>query len=640
MALQVAALATIFSIFFSLQTERTRIVTIHRPIVISQERKTPAFYVYQQAQQVTQEKKQEIVNTDKATKYLSNLSLAGSSEKITTNMLKISRTETIAWIEKQKGTNGEVETKKHLANIPQKSLFEVSPEINYWQGPLATQTENPTTLSPEKKWATVRGKFELIEGVGVLNHYIVLKRIEEGQVREVGQIDLKNGSYAIEIESPRGFLLAQIKDEKGLLIGEDREKLINLQSRGSFLEGPFIRVGQPATVALNSGPRESSTEKVSNQRSVANSASDTKIFSASLFDNQNILDDHTNVVLNVSAFTSTIARTLDLTQIYKSITTIRHAGDKSETPVFTTKWLEGVLQYIIDIQKLSTDIKNKPIIIGRVFQNGKGYSGVDVKIETAPDLHPIYLDQFLIPNANLSATSENGYFMFVGVDAGTYFVSAEKENSILGSQMFIAEDNAIAFQNILTESSAQTKVIRVFDAFSGEPVESEVISTLTTDLIETISGQTQVTSHIEQSVSEAIIRPRNNTEYLPVRYLFNTKKDYIHIPMLKEAWVLSIKNAMAINQLPNTGTIIGFTEEDQYEVFLTQKTDYDSHNVIFFDNLGNPTEAPAKGGGFIMFNVPTGATEVILQEPRSSKIHSQVIHVLNEQHVVLHLKSE
>ena len=43
-------------VFFTSQTEQSRVVTIQRPIMITQERKTPAYFVYQQAQKLQQKK--------------------------------------------------------------------------------------------------------------------------------------------------------------------------------------------------------------------------------------------------------------------------------------------------------------------------------------------------------------------------------------------------------------------------------------------------------------------------------------------------------------------------------------------------------------------------------------------------------
>lgn len=628
--------------FFTSKTEQSRVVAIHRPLVITQERKTPAYYVYQQARTLQRRSPAAVESPSLTpTTYLSSLSLPETSERVQIAEMKLSRKEVFAHLETTYRTASVTNSiNQDIQNLAYEKVF-ISQPI---ETPLAEKENEVPALSPSKKWATIKGKFELKDGVGIVDHYIELKRVEEGHVRELGRIDLNAGAYSIDIESPQGYLIAQIKDRTGFLIGEDRQKLINLQSRGSYFEGPFIRVGNPETIAANLGqPAGAGASKTaasafsSTNTSNKTSNSNTAV-SVSLFDNQTTLAKSSDVFANISRYSSTISRVFDPSGIYKNITTIRHTGDKTETPVFTSKWLSGVVEYVSDLQKIQFKSKDMAVIMGRVLVNGKAVAGAQVQIDSAPGVLAVYFDQFMIPATNLEATSENGYFMFIGVEPAAYNIVALKQSIVLGSQMFVAETDSLAFQNISSVSVPRTKIIRTFDAFSSEPIATDIVTPEQEEAIEATEGTALFKTLSEMSVAEYIVRTSSRL-YLPIRYLQNSRLDYAHIPMIQENWLNTVKGIKKIPDLANTGTIIGFTTDLIYDAYLTTDS-YDKGNIAYFDSQGQVVNVPTKGGGFILYNVPVGPREVILQEKAVDKIYSQVFNVVNQQVSVSHFLAD
>ncbi len=619
-------------LFFTSQTEQTRVVTIQRPIMITQERKTPAYFVYQQAQKL-QQKKIESKNTP--TTYLSSLSLSPPQVTIQTAEMKINKKE---WLAISAPANVQIARiaqpeKDEPTTLTYQQVFGAPAPIE----PLARQPNQATTLSPAKKWATIRGKFELIEGVGIVNHYIELKRVEEGQIKEVGYIDLKAGVYTIDIESPNGDLIAQIKDQNGSLIGEDRERLINLQSRGAFFEGPFIRVGRPETIAVNPAPRTSyeSSSRLDALGKSNETATASRGISVSLFDNQNVLTKPNDVFTNISKYSTTISRVFDPSRIYRDIVSLRQTGDKTETAMFTTRWLSGVIEYISDVQKIEFMSKNGPIIIGRVLIDGKAAANAQVQIDSLAGVAPIYFDQFMIPSFSQNGTSENGYFMFLGLEPNNYHIVASKQNVTLGSQLFIAENEMVGFQNISSLGTPRFKIIRTFDAFTSAVISTDISTAESEEAIENVAGTISFKTYIESSLGEYLVRAAGSRAYVPARYVQNTKQEYIHIPMIQENWLLAVKNFNKIEEKEDAGTIIGFVTDLTYDAYLVS-ADYNKNDIVFFNSLGHVVTVPTAGGGFILFNVPTGARELVLQEKNSDRIYSQVFNVLNQQVSVSH----
>lgn len=611
-------------------------VTIQRPIMITQERKTPAYFVYQQAQKLQQKK---IDSKSTPTTYLSSLSLSPPQITIQTAEMKFDKKE---WQARTALPNVQIAAvAKPVSDAPRTLTYQ---QVFGTQAPTETVVQQPnqaTALSPAKKWATIRGKFELIEGVGIVNHYIELKRVEEGQIREVGYIDLKAGLYTIDIESPNGYLIAQIKDQNGGLVGEDRERLINLQSRGAFFEGPFIRVGRPETIAANPGlgtsydtsSRLAALGK-SNKTTTANQG-----ISVSLFDNQNVLAKPNDVFTNISKYSTTIGRVFDPSRIYKDIVSLRQTGDKTETAMFTTKWLNGVTEYISDVQKIEFMSKNGPVIIGRVLIDGKAVAGSQVHIDSLAGVTPIYFDQFMIPSFSQNGTSENGYFMFLGLEPNNYHIVATKQSVVLGSQLFIAEKEMVAFQNISSQGTPRFKLIRTFDAFTSTVLSTDISTAEFEEAIENTVGTVSFKTYAEASLGEFLTRASGSRAYVPVRYVQNTRQEYVHIPMIQENWLLAVKNHNKIEEKADAGTIVGFVTDLTYDAYLVSD-EYNKNDIVFFNSLGHIVAEPVAGGGFILFNVPIGARELILQEKNGDRIYSMVFNVLDQQVSVTHFSAD
>ncbi len=640
------------TLFFSAKTEQTRVLTIQKPLVITQERRTPAYFVYQQSQNLLQKKSNESIAPST---FLSQQSVKPRLNEIKLSELKLTKFEYAQIYNRLENSNRivAVTTSTQQTRRLASAAFDLEKVVFNAPLPRAPSVldslEQEPALSPEKKWATLRGKFELRDGVGIVDHISNIRRVEEGQTRELGRIDLNAGTYSIDIESPNGYLIAQIKDQSGKIIGEDRKPIVNLQNKGSYFEGPFIRVGHPASLAVNNGdeaPQAASRAKppiVASAKSVipaavtaanAFSATGSGAMVASIFDNQKLLDSAQQEVINVSKFSSTIARLDDPLHVYASVTTVRMTGDSSQTPQLTQKWLHGSLAYISDTQKIEFRSPEAPVLMGRVLIDGQPVVGAQVHIDGQIGYQAVYLDEFMIPSAQLTETSTNGYFLFVSVNEDIYEVIASKQNKIIGSQIFIAENARISYQNILTVSSAQTKTIRSFDAFTSENVPVDLLTAGSDDIIELPGAYGMIRTYVDSNVTNYYVRSPS-TVYADINYTTSGQKDFVHIPMIQAAWLNQLRLNKGLSEQPNTGVIIGFTMNLSYTAYLAAEK-YDPSNIAYFDLYGRPTPQPVVGGGFALFNVPAGAHEVVLQDTQTEQLHSQVFQIRSSQNYVSH----
>ncbi|MFZ3230060.1 MAG: hypothetical protein WA160_07640 [Pseudobdellovibrio sp.] len=624
---------------FSIKVEKNKVITISKPIVITQARKTPAFYLYQQANKLDQDQTSEQIQNVAST-FLSTDKTIAVAPVVELVEMKFDQRD----IGSEKDYGFQIAKFKPIQN-EEKQNVDATQTIPYKD----TLSENKPAVvvnaSPLKKWATVRGKFEVKDGVGVVDHIVEIKRVEEGQVREIGQIDLKAGSYSIDIESPQGELVAQITDRNGLLIGRDQQKVVNLQSRGSYFEGPFIRVGFSQQMAANpelpgkGDERQTVAENRSGRTPANNSMARAKEdefasgITASLFSDQHQLEKAKDQFGNISRTSSTISLIADKKLNYMNMITIRQTGDLLETPLFTKKWIDGVITYVADQMKIEFKSKTAPIIIGRVFSDKKPLAGARVQIESQPGLNPIYLDQFMIPSMKQDSTSENGYFMFVGLEQDDYSVVAFQNNKITGHQMFTTVDSRISYQNILSSSVPHVVLVRSFDAFTGQPADADIISSDLEEIIETKAGIASFRTNNELGLSTYLVRPKQG--YMPINYVQDSRLDHVHIPLVSEEQLTNIQQQLQIESVPNTGNIIGFVPGADYEMYLISE-EYNISQIAYFNQNGQISKGPMPGGGFILFNVPIGAREVVVQEKKTERIFSQVYFIKTGQTSVSH----
>ncbi len=636
------AVSSIF--LFATKTEHHRVVTIQKPIVITQERRTPAFFAYQQSQ-LLRASKPEVAVT-KST-FLTNLNEQPHLPHFQLTEMRLTKTEYIAYqtaLYKSRVIAGA--QYDHSGFDYEKVIFNSDPQESAFD-----YADAPTVLSPERRWAIVQGNFELRDGVGITDHIIDIKRVEDGLVREQGRINLSAGTYSIEIESPNGYLVAEVRDKSGLIIGEDRQRLVNLQGRGSFLQGPFIKVKRPdGTLAGNPSQgkgnpsasvnwatggdtvaakgKSGGSSSVASFKAAPSATSGGTVLAATIFNDQKVFTRATDEFSNVSLLSSTIARIYDPSQIYNNVVSIRMAGERAETPMFTKSWLSNAVNIVAREQQIQIK-QGLPVLIGRVFVDGQPMAGAQVQIEKSLNARAVYLDQFLNPSSVIAETTSNGYFMFVGVDPGSYDVVAFANNHIIGSQLFTAEAGSISFQNIYSKNIPVSQMIRSYDAFTADPVETDIYLSSQDEIIQTAEGSASFRSYVENNVSDFTVRTAD-PQYVPLRLVQSGKKDYAHIPMIQENWLNQIKQSKLINDLPAHGTIIGFTPQLKYEVYLAADN-YDKSNVVYFTKEGELASTPQANGGFIMFNVPEGAKEVVLNNLENEKIFSQVLSVDSQQ---------
>jgi len=608
------AIATAAAFLYSPKVEKTGKVFVAQPLVISQERKSPAYYLFQQTQlalkKPTREPAQDLTpsvhlngsqSSEIGVTYVQPMVLnrVELSEQTDQELKKIAQKQTDSTLLSKINFSDAISRSTQAQNPAQRSsdsaLFLENPSEKLKQSPL--------------EGATIRGQFELTEGVAIVDHIVTLQRIFEGQSVELGQVDLKAGMYQIQVGSFEGELVAEVKDRSGVIIGEDRQRILGLKQSGKFFSGPLLKLGQPSAFALN--PRNVDDKKIAENAQ-----------NASFFSGHHTLKKTTDTYSNVASLSSTVGLISDKTGGNATTLSLRLGKDKSETLLFSQKWVDGVVSYLSE--KVQIQYLPEPgIIIGRILQDGKPVAGAQVVVENQPGLEPYYLDQFLIPQMNQNVTSTNGFFILPGLQSGAYQISAFLKERHLGSQLYYVDSNVVSYQEILSTLKTQSVLVRAFDAFTSEPMDAEILLPGREDMVEVSEGTTRYRTASEQGLQSLIVRPlnRNYADYI---YLQNNKKDHLHLPFVLDAWLDQLKRSAQIPSAEDASLFIGFVPQGNYDLFLSLEA-FDRKNIIYFNSQGLITPTPVPGGGFIIYNLASGLQEIILQDQSTERTYSQVV---------------
>ncbi len=599
------ALILPMALLYSPKIETSGTVYIVKPMTITQERKSPAYDVFRQSQKVLQIATPDTTPDEVATTnlVLNTNDVIHTNEILKTAELVIDQKELL------------IETEKKLEQFAvAKTDSTLLSKLNI-SAPIAPQFSQNKSQA-----ATIRGNFELTEGVGIVDHIVSLRRVFEGQSFELGEVDLKAGMYQILVGSFEGELVAEIKDRTGIIIGEDRQKLFGLKRSGLFFSGPLLKVGQPSSIGMNA-------RNVDDRKIVETS------LAASLYSGNYSLKKTTDTYPNVASLSSTIGLVEDHTKKNIATLSFRTVKDQSETLLFSQKWVDGLKNYLSEKLQIQY-IPNSGLIIGRIMQDGKPVAGAQVVIENQAGIEPYYLDQFLIPQTEQTVTSANGFFVIPGLNSGRYQISGFIKDRHLGSQLYFVEENIVSYQEILTTVQTQSIVVRAFDAFTGQEQDADLILPGHEDIFNVVDGMGRYRTSAAQGLQEILVRPVSNG-YLPFTYLQNSKKDHLHLPLIQDAFLDQIRIQKQIPTTDETAVLVAFAPTGNFDLHLTAEN-FDRKQIVYFNEKGAVTPTPVTGGGFIIYNLPIGLQEIILQDQNTDRTFSQVIYAESAKNYIAH----
>ncbi|NUN04310.1 MAG: hypothetical protein HUU57_00995 [Bdellovibrio sp.] len=464
------------------------------------------------------------------------------------------------------------------------------------------------------------GPLEITGGLAVTNeHHIEVRRSDEGILKELGRVDLQQGLYNIDIQDTSGTVIARLVNKEGKTLGEGSIRLNRIAATTTkSLQGPKIRIEpHPAfagTIAGAYNAKANDAAPAQARVTFVKGASEVPVKKDGLV-----------AMDNVTKGSSTIMRAAAPKHLQTASIVI--SGKEFRSQLYP----EGMINALQDIvsQQRNMSFEGAPTVIwGRVSQDGKELSGIEVGVESDPSLQAIYFNQFMLPDANLKTTSDNGLFAFIDVEPGFHSLLATRADSIVAYQNVVVEEGSVAQGDIESTIKKESVPLRVYDAFSGEAQAANVtMQSLSSDL-EVKSGVATVTLPSVNRLGMMRVQPEK-VDFVSARYLYNDSDAYIHVPLVQWSWLNAIKSYLRIDDPASAGIVVGFVPDEDFEVYLAAYDNFEPRHIVYFDMQGKilQNRKGIAGGGFILYNVPEDTHEVVVLGARTQKMYSRVIPV-------------
>lgn len=498
-------------------------------------------------------------------------------------------------------------------NLPSKILVSSDvPERSRPQVSVNAEADSQTKTSQYGRPSIISGPVLITGGLGITNDQTVtLHRMVEGVVQESGTVDVKEGTYSIDVSEASGDLVAVLTSEDGSIIGK------GLASLDSYVStAPQIKIKPRVDYSV-----------------AARSAYDTSIMSQapkgtkiSFLNDESLVAANTKGVAelhNVVEGSSTLARVRAKGHLQTNL--LAFSGQEMNAEIFPETMMKALIEIVNSQRNISAE--GMPSIVwGRVKGLKEGVAGVQVLLESAPYLEAVYFDDFMIPDINLKATGTSGLFAFIGASEGLHSLVAYREEQLIGYQNTVVEDSVVSVANIDVFGPKQKSSVRVYDAFMGSP-QAATLSVQALNKEVMVAGELQVET--SQIARMGLIKSKPVSEdYAPSRYLFNEGQKEIYIPLISNNWLMTVKNTLKFPDVPDTGTVLGFVPQQDFEVYLAGVEDISQH-IVYFDGQGRVLQnrQGVAGGGFIMFNLPPEVMEVVVIGKSTHKMDTRVLPV-------------
>jgi len=461
--------------------------------------------------------------------------------------------------------------------------------------------------------------------VGTGRHFEV-HWFDDGIAKETGKVDLnpKDVTYQIAIPALTGTVMVSLLDESGTEIGSGQHRVGVSDSKETLQNAP-IQV-KPRSRVTQYSQNVYDTELPASMMKISRAHQNPRpeVLVSAFGDTVQSDDDGVVRVDGIAEGSWTFLRSRKK-GFYPSLH-LAQAGDEKVMPLFPEKMMKALIQIVRD-NKGGSGLggQSGAIIWGQMTKGQMGMAGAHVQIEDLPEAEAVYFNDLLIPDDKAKVTGRNGYFAFVDLPRGFYSLRALQGEKQLGISNVEVDEETVSPVQIETQALLENVPVKVFDAFTGSAQIANVEFQLLPESVE-ITGFAQISLPQDGALSIVKVQPADRM-YVPTVQVFSSTQDHLHLPLVRQDWLQSLKTTMKVSDVPEAGTLIGFVPSSDYEIELPHLEQGAQVTTLYFDAEGNLSPKGVAGGGFVVMNCPLGSQTVSVLPKSANVLHSRVIPV-------------
>lgn len=460
------------------------------------------------------------------------------------------------------------------------------------------------------------GQIEMTGGLAFLgtDTSLSVKRIHQGQSYEAGHIWITEGRFEIRVKKAVGRLVAELS-ARGDVIGRGEVDLLTVHGfpvQGDRLEGlkiPIRPTSEGTSVQIISAYSHGG-EKIPMTKArveIDSYTSPTRVGREGMLADQSLAKDSSFIVKAES------------TGHYSSMA-VATANSHKEIQMYPKTMVQALIDLALEGSERKQALR-QPIVWGRVMIDGVPAS--NAQVELAGSSKPIYLNELYIPESGLKKTSGNGVFAFLQVAEGVQSIRVIYKGQVYPAQVFPTENEVVSY----VELQLQEKVRAQFNIYDMLDPERKMAAHIRVVGVEhelpvNSGGYVEFPAAADPFVVEADA----GEPYALTRVAVNGTPDKIDVPTVRTDWLQQLAHQKGLQLNPRLGTIVGFIEDQSFDVELSGYRPRERMDIVYFDLRGNIVEVPpTSGGGFAIFNAPAGIQTLIVHPQYSKQVFSQVV---------------
>jgi hypothetical protein len=479
-------------------------------------------------------------------------------------------------------------------------------------------TVSPVADAQRPLW--LNGQLEMTGGLafaGSDQTTLVVKRVVSGEVLEKGRIWINEGRFEIFVKSATGQLVAELVATNGQVLGRGAMNLVHIRDVPTNDNRIYdIRISLRPT-SETASLRTVSGYSHGNQMIPVKEA---RVEIQNYTNPKKVNDDGFFAEPTLTHESSYVARAS--APKHWSTVVVGQAQHPQDVRLFSNKLMEALigLEYSHLTERKEAGFAS--VVWGQIRRAGKAAEGATV--EMAGNYRPIYLNELYLPDPNLKATSSNGLFAFVNVRRGVQALRVLSNGRMYPAQVFPTEDKHVSYLDLELEDKVVSH-FKVFDVLNMNETLDARIRLVGTDDVVSIRKQGLV--EYSSGANPFMVESEAGPEYEISRVTLTGKPQTIHVPMVRKEWLTGLFNKNNVMALPGRGMIVGFIDDQDFEVEITGYGAKEQMQIVYFDSRGQQVNQKhgMAGGGFVIFNAPAGLQTLYVHPVSSKETYAQVV---------------
>lgn len=475
----------------------------------------------------------------------------------------------------------------------------------------------PSAEAQRPLW--LNGQIEMTGGLAFTgpDTHIEVKRTLNGETLERGRIWVTEGKFEIHVKKAVGYLVAELQTRDGRILGRGEMNLVHLTEipRKDNRVNDIRLALRPTTEGAAFRPI--SGYSYGNQKMPV---ADARVEIQAYTEPQGANEDGMVVEPSLNRASSFVARAV--AKKHWSTLVVGQAHHPQDVRLFSNSLVEALIDLEVSQSNDRKEALQASVVWGQLTRNGVPVENGTV--EMAGGYRAIYFNDMFLPDKNLKRTGSNGLFAFLKVKSGVQALRVVVNGRLYPAQVFPTEQKHVSY----VELEIREKVVsqfRVFDILDmNKPVSARIRLVGTENELAVNKNQ-----YVEYSVASDhfMVEAEAGSDFEVSRMTLTGAPHLVNVPLLKRDWIYTLYNHRQTGMMQGRGAIVGFIDDQDFEVEITGLAPGDQMNILYFDGEGKPLESKTgvAGGGFIIFNAPLGLQTLYIHPTQSRETYSQVV---------------